>query len=47
MWAAREFERRLAAGLQDQFIYINKTQNRQQIDPGQEADEAKAKTPST
>ena len=32
--AAREVERKIAAGFGDQFIHINKEQDRQQIDPG-------------
>ena len=45
MRAAREVERKLAAGLRDQFIYINKSKTGNKLIPATEADEAKAKTP--
>jgi uncharacterized protein (DUF927 family) len=43
--AAREVERKLAAGLRDQFIQINKSKTGNKLIPATEADEAKAKTP--
>jgi uncharacterized protein (DUF927 family) len=43
--AAREVERKLAAGLRDQFIHINKSTSGNKLIPATEADEAKAKTP--
>jgi uncharacterized protein (DUF927 family) len=45
MRAAREVERKLAAGLGDQFIHINKNKTGNKLIPATEADEAKAKTP--
>ena len=45
MRAAREVERKLAAGLGDQFIHINKSKTGNKLIPATEADEAKAKTP--
>ena len=45
MRAACEVERKLAAGLRDQFIYINKSKAGNKLIPATEADEAKAKTP--
>ena len=45
MRAAREVERKLAAGLRDQFIHINKSKTGNKLIPATEADEAKAKTP--
>jgi hypothetical protein len=44
MRAAREVERKLAAGLRDRFIRIAKSKTGKLI-PATEADEAKAKTP--
>ena len=44
MRAAREVERKLTAGLQDQFIHINKSKTGNKLIPATEADEAKAKT---
>ena len=45
MRAAREVERKLAAGLRDQFIHINKSKTGNKLIPATEADEVKAKTP--
>jgi uncharacterized protein (DUF927 family) len=45
MRAAREVERKLAVGLGDQFIHINKSKTGNKLIPVTEADEAKAKTP--
>jgi hypothetical protein len=45
MRAAREVERKLATGLRDQFIHINKSKTGNKLIPATEADEAKAKTP--
>ena len=45
MRAAHEVERKLAAGLRDQFIRINKAKTGNKLIPATEADEAKAKTP--
>ena len=45
MRAACEVERKLAAGLRDQFISINKSKAGNKLIPATEADEAKAKTP--
>ena len=45
MRAAREVERKLAAGLRDQFIRINKSMTGNKLIPATEADEVKAKTP--
>ena len=43
--AAREVERKLAAGLRDQFIHISKSKTGNKLIPVAEADEVKAKTP--
>jgi putative DNA primase/helicase len=45
MRAAREVERKLAAGLREQFIHINKSKTGNKLIPVTEADEVKAKTP--
>jgi uncharacterized protein (DUF927 family) len=45
MRAAREVERKLAAGLRDQFIHIHKSKAGNKLIPATEADEVKAKTP--
>jgi putative DNA primase/helicase len=45
MQAAREVQRKLAAGLGDRFIYINKSKTGNKLIPATEADETKAKTP--
>jgi putative DNA primase/helicase len=43
--AARQVERKLAAGLGDRFIHINKSETGNKLIPATEADEAKAKAP--
>jgi uncharacterized protein (DUF927 family) len=43
--AAREVERKLAAGFRDRFIHINKSKTGNKLIPATEADEVKAKTP--
>jgi uncharacterized protein (DUF927 family) len=45
MRAARQVERKLAAGLRDRFIHINKSKTGNKLIPATEADEVKAKTP--